>query len=332
MSVRQALPMILRFTVGLVALVVLVRIVDAQSVGKRLANADVMLTAFGIVAMFASVVIASWRWQGLLRDQGRSVGMYRLVELNLISLFYGTILPGQIAGEAVKTARLVRGQTGRSDLAASVAVDKIVGLVGLLLVGLGALAVAEDVASHTRAAAAVLLASTLTCAVGVICIASWLGSRQKGTVALSHSLRRRVVQLFVSLNEAIHRYATSYGRLSIGVAQSVVVQIILTLEVLVLARAIDLSLSIIDATWVFAVVGIVQLLPITFAGLGTREGAFLFLFGGLGVSNTDAVTLSMLVLLATTVCGVVGGILELKPRTARGSSSIRAGQIENGQG
>ncbi|MEI7996455.1 MAG: lysylphosphatidylglycerol synthase transmembrane domain-containing protein [Methylococcaceae bacterium] len=79
---------------------------------------------------FTSWAVAIYRWNVLLSN-------FRYLDLavqTFVGNFYSLVLPGQIAGELVKAYRLGKGRVDAEQVAVSILVDKITGLLGLLLV------------------------------------------------------------------------------------------------------------------------------------------------------------------------------------------------------
>ena len=79
-----------------------------------------------------------------------------------------------------------------------------------------------------------------------------------------------------------------------------------------LAISLNIDISIINIGWVRSVINLLTTLPISFSGLGLREGGFIVLLKTYGVSGANAVTLSFLVFATTLFIGGIGGVLEAK--------------------
>src|ERR1700741_2527913 len=82
------------------------------------------------------VYLNAYKWNLFLPDQS----FRNLAKLNFISYYFAVLLPGQIAGEAAKA--YILGKNNKSQIqkiAASVVIDKITSVVGLLIVGLAGL-------------------------------------------------------------------------------------------------------------------------------------------------------------------------------------------------
>jgi hypothetical protein len=78
------------------------------------------------------------------------------------------------------------------------------------------------------------------------------------------------------------------------------------------ARSLDTVVGFTELTWARSCYHLVVLLPITFAGLGAREGILLLLLQPYGVSGADAVALSFLQLGGTLAMATLGGLFELR--------------------
>ena len=66
-----------------------------------------------------------------------------------------------------------------------------------------------------------------------------------------------------------------------------------------------------QAAWLFSLVSIASLLPISFSGLGIREGTVLVLLAQIGIQSSASLSLSMLIFTVGIFPGLIGGILEL---------------------
>jgi len=66
-----------------------------------------------------------------------------------------------------------------------------------------------------------------------------------------------------------------------------------------------------DFVWIVALVALAQVLPITVAGLGVREGLFVFLLAQYGAPAETALALSLTVFSVTLLFALLGGALSL---------------------
>jgi hypothetical protein len=74
--------------------------------------------------------------------------------------------------------------------------------------------------------------------------------------------------------------------------------------------------------WTFPLITIFSALPITFAGIGLREGAAMFLFGLYHIPNEDAVGASLLTLLSSLTWAAIGGFLFWRETSRKRNSKL----------
>lgn len=109
-----------------------------------LAAMRIFITSPAIIAcgigvwVLGPVVLGTWRWWLLLKGAGLECGFARAVFLQLIGFFFNTAMPGAVGGDIVKAIYIVRDQSspsGKTPAMLSVLLDRIVGLIGLFVMG-----------------------------------------------------------------------------------------------------------------------------------------------------------------------------------------------------
>jgi uncharacterized membrane protein YbhN (UPF0104 family) len=76
-----------------------------------------------------------------------------------------------------------------------------------------------------------------------------------------------------------------------------------------LARGVHFTLPTSTFLWAVPLVSLSALLPVTFAGLGVREGVWLVLLSDSGIPPADVVAFSLLYFACTLLVGITGGLL-----------------------
>ena len=77
------------------------------------------------------------------------------------------------------------------------------------------------------------------------------------------------------------------------------------------ARAAGIGVSIGVLMWVCAVIFLLSKIPITVANLGVREVALVGLLTGYGVSRSEALLMSMILLSSLVFMAILGGVYQL---------------------
>jgi len=298
------LPMI-RMVGTLLALGLLLALGQVSEIVSAIAGASIVLAATGIALTFVAFGVSTLKWQRLLASRNIVVGFGRLYSLNMLAQLYSLVLPGQLAGEAVKTIRVIHEAERRSVLVASVALDRITGLAGLLIIGLAGWAAVG--ASREPAAGAVLGVALV-----VLLVASWLlasGADKKASQAVG--MFSRVASATGRFRCAWREYRDDSAALLEALCLSIVFQGLLAFSTWVFTRALGLEISVWDVAWVFAFVSVAQILPISMAGVGTRDGALVGLLAGFEVSQANALALSFLILMSFLAQGLVGAVVDI---------------------
>lgn len=79
-----------------------------------------------------------------------------------------------------------------------------------------------------------------------------------------------------------------------------------------LFMALDLSLKFFDVAWMTSSIFLLQMLPISFAGIGLREGAYAYVFNLLGHPQEQGVAIGLLFFSQSLIMALIGGLLEIQ--------------------
>lgn len=308
-AVNSHLKWLLKAAVAVTLLGWLLRRADVEALWQLLAGQDALglLAAMAIVLLGLAVGTSKWR---LLLPAEPFV---RLLRLNLAASFYALVVPGQVGAEIIKTYQLGRGRIDAERIAASVMLDKITGLLSLLaLGGIGALLSSLPSGQALRLTLAGLFAA---------CAAVLLGLRIPTLRQFALTGGERLRAYFPRLDRPVCRFilfvdawcdylrrpALLWASLAAGVLQ----QAIYIALIVLLSRQLGFELPVFEWGWIFALISVATILPISLAGLGVREGAFVGLLGAFAVPAEQALALSLTIFALQVLLGLIGGALEL---------------------
>ncbi len=298
---------IVRFAVAAGLIALLAVFVDLPAAIEALGDVSPLLFLAVLAVALAAWFVNSLKWWLLLQPLDPGPSLLRLYEWNLRGILYGQLLPGMLAGEAVKGYRLYRQTGSGGPVIVSIGADRLTGLVALALLGSLALVRSPDLRGDEFYIGIVggfgLLVPVLLLAMFTPSALGWV-RRLENRSLLSGLVRRGV--------EVIQAYEGRYLLLATALALSLAFQTLASVAVYLLGREIGISVGFTDFLWVFAAVSLVSLLPIALGGLGAREATFILLLGPLGVDSEAALTLGFLVLGTNLAMALLGGGLELK--------------------
>lgn len=302
MSVR------LQALVSVVIFAVIVAKVDVAGSLAELARANTWyaMAAFGLYLL--TCVANAAKLRVLLPE--RTLG--QLVGYTLIAQAYALLLPGQLAGEAVKAYRLARRpDTGAGRAASAVAFDKLTAVGGMLLLVLAALVLPPR---HFGAGPA------WGAAVGVVALfgVAWLLGHMPlertltrcfdgGSTGWRTKARGVALRFLETWRTMIHRPRI----VLISLGWGVLVQLLSVVATWLLGHGLGIELPL--AAWCIVIGGlsVVLLAPITLGGLGLREASLVGLLGLFGVDPQTALALALAILAIQLAIGAAGVLVDL---------------------
>jgi len=293
-------------SVGLTALIVWKA--NPALVARIVAGADWTWIAGAVLLVLVDRSLMAWRWIDLLcaLTPGSHPPFSIVLRIFFVSTFVGSFLPS-IGGDAYRAYGLSRYDVRLSESAASVLMDRVLGVLAITIVGGAALAAGGSMGIGAPILVP-LLAAIGACAVVAAAVfsddAAALAQRTAARIP-GTGIRRAAL----SLSDAMRRYARHHRELIRVLAASVGVQIIRVVQAYCLGRALGIELPLASYFLLIPIVLLVMLLPITVSGLGTSQWAFDYLFGHAGVASAHAVALSVLFVALNIVGNLPGSIL-----------------------
>ena len=314
-GVRKTLTRVLTVAGAIGLLLLIFRVVPFDEVMRSIRSAEPGKLAIGFALLFLGRLLAAWRMKLLTDEQGLRLRLTEIFEIGTTSTFYGLILPGTLSGGLVRWYKLAK-QGNAVGALASLTWDRLadtaaVGMIGILgwglsrpagahgligpgLLGVSAALVALYVAGFSRSVGNVVL-RPIDAAVRRLREGGWVRGKLEAVTVAARSYHG--LGTWFPTKVAILSFA---------------VQLTGSVGFFVWAQALGSPVGLAEVTWARACYTLVLLLPITFAGLGAREGVLILLLRPYGVTGADAVALSFIQLGGTFILAILGGIFEFR--------------------
>ena len=263
-----------------------------------------------LVAIDRAVMIL--RWILLLRASGIGISVADATRLFLISSFVGSFLPAGLGADAARAYGLARESTTGSEALASVAVDRVLGVLSLVSMGvIGVIAWAPDNRNDWRLAGAVVV-------IGGACVAAFWADRWLRWLVPTHRHERAITRRVLRLSDAVSRYRNRRGVLAHVMAWSLVVQLLRVTQAYLLGLGLGMTVPF-TYFLVFMPVGLlILLLPVSISGFGLPQGVIIWLLRPVGVEDSTAFALSTLIVLTGLAGNLPGLWLWLRRRKSDG--------------
>ena len=282
---------VLRVAASVVVLAILIPRVQLSSLLPDLRAHTLAWLIGAVVLTFGAVVLSAVRWQRVLAALGLSAGIVTLTRHDLASLFVGNVLPSTVGGDVLRVSRLAATNGESPRTFASVALERLTGWIVLPVLTLSALAINPGLrrVAPTAASLATTVAVGTLVLLGVLLVAA-SSPRVGGRLASNEGWRRFTGAVHLGLD----RFRRSPGLAVEVLTAAFAYQLAVMLTAFLAAHALGLRVGWTAILAFFPAVAIIQVIPVTLGGLGTREGALVFFLHDLNVSSADAIALGLL--------------------------------------
>lgn len=242
-------------------------------------------------------VITAWRWRQLMLVQGMKLPYLKCLTLTFVGQFYSTFLPGTTSGDIVKIIYTGRITGQKTKSAVTVILDRVIGLIGLMIVA-GVAAAAQLAANHFSASGKsvsdpvlvhVLWLITgllgLTLAGGIV----YFSARLRKLLHLDALIERLPLPEFIKhADRTLRVYRDHPGVVAVTLAASVVSQAVLPLAGFLAGRAFGMHASFGYFMACIPVAALAASLPIVPPqGIGVMDAILLHFFVARGVDTAS---------------------------------------------
>jgi uncharacterized protein (TIRG00374 family) len=303
-----SLARLLRIVIAVGLTAVVIWNAHPATVLRTVAAADARWVLASVLLVLLDRSLMAWRWMDLLcaLTPGSRPPFAVILRTFFVSTFIGSFLPS-IGGDAYRAYALSRYDVRLSESAASVLMDRVLGVLGIAVLGVVAVIFGRR-AAVGQAILVPLTAAFAACAIVAVAVFSDRAAALAQTMAArlpGRGLQRAVT----SLTEAMRRYSNHHVELGRVLLTSVAVQALRVGQAYCLGKSISIELPLATYFLLIPIVLLVMLLPITVSGLGTSQISFDYLFGQAGVPSAQAVALSILFVALGIVGNLPGSVL-----------------------
>jgi hypothetical protein len=293
-SPRRYVLLALKIAVSIILLVLLFSRIDVERLftTMRRASGQWFVVALGIYLI--NMIASTWRWHVLLAAQDVHVRRRWLLGSFLVASFFNNFLPSNIGGDFIRITDTAKPARSRTLAATVVLMDRVLGLMALILVA----AIGASAAGAVHPAAlpiwpvwlwAGLLAGAAASAPAVFAPVGFSRILQPLTVFHPEWVGGRIE----TLTEVLTRFRSQPGALLRCFATAVFVQGTMVAFYFAVVHALHLGVGISDIAVIVPISFVVQMLPVSFGGFGVREATFSIYFSRIGQPIESAIVMSL---------------------------------------
>ncbi|HLI20114.1 MAG TPA: lysylphosphatidylglycerol synthase transmembrane domain-containing protein [Stellaceae bacterium] len=248
------------------------RIIDLAALRVLFARPEIL--ALALAGALANIPLEALRWHVLLRAQGLELRLLRTTRILASSVFFANFLPGAAGGDLIRGVYIYKAAQGhRTSGLLSILIDRLLGLVAFVLLGLGAMLTRPG----TVASAYELAILGLSLGFIAALVASLFAGHRiaLGLQRLLSGRSARLARIIEDTGAALRQYARDPRSMGLALLLSAVIVGFAVGPIVLIAEAMPFAgPSALD----YGIAGLYALiansLPVTPGGLGIGEGAF----------------------------------------------------------
>lgn len=286
---RAAWKLWLRISISLVILAVLISRIDFGSALPDGAGTLVWLVV-GVLVAIGSLALAAWRWQRVLVGFDRPVGFVTLASHYFAGQFVGNVLPSTIGGDILRVSRVTTSTGSGSVAFASVVLERLTGWLALPVITVVGFALRPSLLDVRPSARLAMLVAGI--AVVVLAVILYLSGHPR--IAGRFASHENWMRFVGAVHLGVDRLRRDPRRAAIVVTSSLLYQASAMLVLYVVVRMLQLPVPFAAVLAFGPAVAMLQVLPVSFSGLGVREGALVLMLEPLGVTTGQAVALGLI--------------------------------------
>ncbi|MEA2074093.1 MAG: lysylphosphatidylglycerol synthase transmembrane domain-containing protein [Campylobacterota bacterium] len=284
----------------------LFRNIDFVEFSKIIFNSHGGWIVVALLMQLTSTYLAAYRWFKISQLLVFKERLSFYVQSYFKGTFFNQVLPSSIGGDAIRIIDLTRKEYDKKDAFYGVFVDRVVGLVGLLVLNL--LATLIFFGTFERDFSLLIIVITL----GGISGFALLFQLHRLTFLTDIKGLNLLVRLANRLNSLYASRVLLIKHISI----SVIVHLFSVLTMYGLSLSLDVNLSFQTLLIAVPPVFLLTIVPISLAGWGVREGAMIGIFMLVGADQTKVLAMSILYGLLLILSALPGSYFWIKSKKA----------------
>ena len=258
-----------------------------------------------ILYFFPGVWLSVLKWKKLMIIYNINLPFKQLYLYYLIGTFFNNFLPSTVGGDVSRVLYLKRVTNKTAEITASIIMERLTGLLALIL--LGAISVLLNLSFVIRHP--LLLYFIILLISSVIVIYLLLGNytlkRHFHNLKFLIPFWGKVAELF----KVLYNYRNHKKVLLSALIISIIFVLFRILVTYLYFLSIAIEVPIRELILIYTLVQLIGILPISINSIGLTEGSYIILFGLIGISSVDALTVALLGRVLFMLVSLSGGVI-----------------------
>lgn len=328
---RKILSPAAKIALILICFGVIFRSVNIADVAESVRDISLALLFAAFLCLLADTFILAIRCVYLLQAKGIRISYPSMLRIVFVSNFFSLAIPSSIGADALRIMLLKRESYCVTHSTSMVVMDKVLSVLAMLVFSLAGMLVVWNAIPDQRVLLFLIVVIAVTL-LGILASFSkipksflrWLSERlqplkngPRGRRIKVFGVLEKLLVLLSGIHDSFVDFLKQPRTLVTVFGWNAVNQVFRILMVHFLFLALGYSVSLHMQFAFVPVIMLLTLLPITYFGLGIREGAFLFFFTQIGIPASVCLSVSLLTYLLIVAGMIPGALLLWVPRSKK---------------
>jgi uncharacterized protein (TIRG00374 family) len=271
--------------VTFILLALLFNNIDFNETIKHFRSFDLLFLVFALCALILQAIIITMRWKKIILHLDVHYTFVTLLRYIWIGSFFNQALPSSVGGDALRGYCLYRDGLSIKNSTLSVLIDRIFGIIGLVLFAMLAFSLLSSQIDSVDLKIGVLITifGLVVAILSIFSLDLFIKKTNykvvRGLLSLSHESRKIALNSFSGV------------RLTM---LSVIVHFLSVVTVIILAEGMNMNIQWIGIFTIIPMVSLLMVVPVSIGGWGVRESGMVVGLGYFGVEPEYALALSIL--------------------------------------
>jgi len=294
--------------IGIALFIYIIYSIDIMKVGEIIVQINPLYFTAAILVTTVAILLKAFKWQLLFSVYGIKVPYYRFLRSWMIGLTLSMITPGKV-GDFAKACYLKdKAPLGKG--LTTVMSDRIIDLLTLFILTIIGLSVfAIYYAENTS----LLLTTYILFALFIIAVFIFSKKRIASFILrpfyyrfAPEKYKEKLKSVYVDFYSGISLVLEKKKLVIIVTALTFIVWFVTTFTLYMVSSSLNFSIPFSFLLIVFPIITLLEALPISFSGVGTRDAALIFFFSFITMGAEASISISLIYLLTTYVFVFIG--------------------------
>jgi uncharacterized protein (TIRG00374 family) len=267
-----------------------------------------------LLAILNSFILAI-KYKTLMKPSGLYQPFLKLVKINFVSRFYAMFLSTAVGHGVVRWYKVTKNQNGRFKFLIVMVLERLTFIFAIFCTSILSLHLLSN--PQLNALEHKILPILWAGLAGLILFFIYFlyspfhNLINRALQFMTAKLPALVKRSFASLDLAVFY---GYDKVLLTVFFALIWHFLFLLRVYALFLSLEVPLDFLDATWMASLVLLVQVIPISFSGIGVRETAYAYLFKMQNLPPEKGALIGILFFSQMLVMSLIGGAFEISSK------------------